>query len=805
MSDDLYNDDVVIDTTDILDNSSSVSDISDNSSSITPPSVTPPTVDPIPVSDDISRVIDGWIKDTSDTGGESGEVYEDIPPVEKDPPSPPVYKTVIRTIQEIITNYDQEYLRSLASTGGKFYVYYKDGTRDEVDYTEILDPYTAQYGSINFEVDEITKANNQHFWYDDNGAHVTDETRESWEENVAYNFSDLSDNNNHNNLLMNSYGLVIRRALKNLAAFSRSAVTFYDGDGNETSNILAMFGKNGVQLGSLEQSRIVLNSNGFSYFSEDDVNLFNLSINTASDETIYVDTRDIISHTANSTTNLDLSHLPFAIKHPVYRAMRLWPPYKDTRIIITILPEPGVDAVSEDMSFMYGEKTDGWVNWTHGRYRYDGENIVEIYSTIGMYIDISLSKPISISRYNFGDCLSEGDYSFAEGHLTRSMGFASHAEGEDTIASGISSHAEGYNTSSGGNYSHAEGCDSSARESYSHAEGRLTHAEGSASHAEGYSTYSIGEYSHAEGTGTHAEGLVSHAEGYSTYSIGEYSHAEGSGTYAEGSISHAEGYNTSSSGDHSHAEGHNTSSSGNYSHAEGSDSSAYGSYSHAEGYSTKTTENGYCSHVQNLGTISDGNYQTIIGKYNKIDGTLPFIIGNGLSNDERANCFEIDWNGTIDFGPQAISRNTNATLVMQNRSSQIDYGGFYICNKNIDVSNYVVRQHVRENANNGVRWYRTEISRTVNNSRAYNAISIGLDNTNKAVYGVTNPSAFRSAINAVDANRLEIIEYADPRFIIYGTSGTAIEFLYNSTSKNLAVRGYNGTSWTSYKPIINLA
>lgn len=64
---------------------------------------------------------------------------------------------------------------------------------------------------------------------------------------------------------------------------------------------------------------------------------------------------------------------------------------------------------------------------------------------------------------------------------------------------------------------------------YSHAEGSITKAIGDYSHAEGDSTQAIGFYSHAEGreTITLALGQYSHAEGYNTIASANYQHVQG--------------------------------------------------------------------------------------------------------------------------------------------------------------------------------------------------------------------------------------------------------------------------------------
>ena len=575
----------------------------------------------------VQRHLHEWVVNTGDNSGTPGETPQI--PVSPSPPEEIIYVDFPIKQRFVINNYDQTYLKKLHDDGGLFYVIYEDGTEEQCEYTEVINPSAAEYFSINFEVDEITKANNQHFWYDDNGAHVTDETRYSWETNAAYNFSDLSDDNDHNNLLMNSYGLVIRRALKNLAAFSKSAVTFYDGDGNEASNILAYFGENGAQIGGLYKPRILLNANQFAYYSEYDIKLFNLNITEDVDFIEYAASNE--EHESNTTSTIFLDRLAFVSTNAIYNTMRIWPPYNDSviRMTIYLLDEENTEKY---ITLYYGVPTDEWTTWEYGSFRYNGENVVELFTTKRIFIRISFLKNVRVPNFSFGDCVSNSHYSFAEGHLTRSTGKHAHAEGYKTDASGINSHAEGYLSVASGQCSHAEGDSCLSSGYYAHSEGYFSGASGQYSHAEGHQTKAIGSNSHAEGYMSIVSANCAHAEGYRTEASGQYSHAEGHSSLSSGDYSHAEGYFSSASGQYSHAEGHSTISSGDYAHVEGYRTEASGQYSHA----------------QNIGTIAQESYQSVIGKYNKVVNNAAFIVGNGTSENARSNAFIVDWDGNVN-------------------------------------------------------------------------------------------------------------------------------------------------------------
>lgn len=112
------------------------------------------------------------------------------------------------------------------------------------------------------EAEAVANATNQHFWDDDNGAHVTDVTQDEWTDAEADDFSDLSDTKPYHNLLMNSLGILLRRALNNLVSISKSAIAFYDGLGNAASNIVARFGASGTEFFANGTSMAVFGESG---------------------------------------------------------------------------------------------------------------------------------------------------------------------------------------------------------------------------------------------------------------------------------------------------------------------------------------------------------------------------------------------------------------------------------------------------------------------------------------------------------------------------------------------------------------
>ena len=280
---------------------------------------------------------------------------------------------------------------------------------------------------------------------------------------------------------------------------------------------------------------------------------------------------------------------------------------------------------------------------------------------------------------DYANNVALGNYSHAEGKVTRASKEASHAEGSLTKAEGQYSHAEGFNSYSNGEAAHSEGSNNIAQGNYSHAEGGGTLAEGIGAHSEGVKTNAVGNYSHAEGIGgikeikvkdlttnkeevlfnfpteqpllaigdashvegvssqalqlgSHAEGILtysyglgSHSEGALTYAKAKYAHAEGLLSYAFGEVSHAEGASTQASGSYTHAEGNKTIAVGTYSHAEGLSTYVSGEASHAEGNSTKAT--GASSHAEGISSEANGDYSHAEGANTKANGNYSHAEG----------------------------------------------------------------------------------------------------------------------------------------------------------------------------------
>lgn len=257
----------------------------------------------------------------------------------------------------------------------------------------------------------------------------------------------------------------------------------------------------------------------------------------------------------------------------------------------------------------------------------------------------------------------------------------------------------------------------------------------------------VGNYSVAEGYNATASGYTSHAEGGSTTASETFSHAEGCRTVASGYYSHAEGYNTTASETSSHAEGYDTTASGPISHAEGSNTTASGGNSHAEGYDS--TASGNYSHAQNYRTIAASKNQTALGKYNVEDNadTYAVIVGNGTSDSARSNALTVDWDGNVETAGSSTIRTSNIDRNGTAPSTnQFSNGRFRIA----DVDGNAIAWYDGYQLTTGETGARlVAFAEDANGNAINNSFRVGKKPDGTNLYYVTDPAAFREAINAV--------------------------------------------------------
>lgn len=171
---------------------------------------------------------------------------------------------------------------------------------DNVSDPSVTKSMLSEVQSIADEAMQVAEATNQHFWSDDGGAHVTDVTKSAWKQAEESGFDDASDAKPYHNSLWNSLGMLFRSALTNLVAITRSAISFYDGDGNEQGNIVASFGKAGATLGRESEPHVGVTKDEVAFFDGEGELERNKVSRIAADETRFGRVTDMHAQTDDS-------------------------------------------------------------------------------------------------------------------------------------------------------------------------------------------------------------------------------------------------------------------------------------------------------------------------------------------------------------------------------------------------------------------------------------------------------------------------------------------------------------------------
>ena len=325
------------------------------------------------------------------------------------------------------------------------------------------------------EASDVANAINQHFWTDTNGVHVTDVTQDEWEEAVDNDFSDISDQKPYHNALWNSLGMLFRSGLKNLVSITRSAISFFNGEGNTNDDVVAQFGSEGFQVGANNQAHIV--GSGYSLQMTDEQGVTFLKVTDLRNE----------EHTATIEEDLEVLYHSSSLK-------RIQTTY--------ILANPSSISLTKDSI-----DVEHFVIQNTPSIVFIPDQNVSVGDTVKIIYE---SRDSRFKSYTFGtrykgDGDSEGAFSTSEGVLNVSSGLASHAEGQRNKATGDLSHSEGYQSIASGYASHAEG--------YSRATGEGAHSESS--------SIASGSLSHANGVSS-ATGYASTAMGFQVDASGRY-------------------------------------------------------------------------------------------------------------------------------------------------------------------------------------------------------------------------------------------------------------------------------------------
>lgn len=291
------------------------------------------------------------------------------------------------------------------------------------------------------EAQAIAEATGQHFWHDSNGAHVTEVTADQWAQSQT-----------GHNILVNSLGILLRKALNYIAAWTGSALSFYDGNGNAASNVTASFGSAGAQIGKTGESHIEMDYHSMRLIDKDG-NTY-LDVNDQRDRSGIASVSDTFE--SNGATGLfDLT----------YTAV-------DTSYTVTV-DGVAVTPVQRETSFF----------------------ILSPIPAAGAVVAVEYGTEEAVRSFTFGTrgTATVGPGSFSEGYRNVASGYMSHAEGSESAASGGVSHAEGSYTVASGDESHAEG-------SYTVASGFCSHAQNQGTIAQDYYQTALGRYNVADST-----------------------------------------------------------------------------------------------------------------------------------------------------------------------------------------------------------------------------------------------------------------------------------------------------------------
>lgn len=268
---------------------------------------------------------------------------------------------------------------------------------------------------------QVAVAINQHFWDDTQGAHVTEVTKDEWNDPTGPLYQSGA------NSLWNSLGMLFRKGLTNLMALvvddpddevlGESGVAIYDGQGNATENIVASFTNDGVTLGKGDESHAeldyhsmqLIDKEGNAYFLAQD--LRDMSGQYRSIETYYGDGVTRVYRVAYEITSIN-------------------------RVTVD-----GTAAAYTQVGISYIQFD------THPA---SGAAILIDYVTTS-----GIAKAYTLGMRNRSAAV--GGMSVAEGSDVTASGFLSHAQGISTKATGVLSHAEGNGSVASGDASHAQG------------------------------------------------------------------------------------------------------------------------------------------------------------------------------------------------------------------------------------------------------------------------------------------------------------------------------------------------------------
>lgn len=309
----------------------------------------------------------------------------------------------------------------------------------------------ADAAQVAEEAAAVASATNQHFWarstdpYGDGagtGAFVTDEEQADFLAAIAAGTAPTDARPLHN-ILMNSLGILLRTAIRNLVSITRSAVAFYDGLGNTAANVTALFGSDGFQVGSSSKSHLAGDYHSLRMVDKEGNGY--LHVSDLRDVTGTAEIVETVEKTSTTQTRYDLSCTvagddPTSSDPTDYDSIvvELWDGYTYT--------ETG------DYTLGYGDTANVPYHYVIPGSWASSTQIVGIRATYLTSSEFAKAYTLGVrgdgqvgamSFAHGSKCVASGAHSGAGGYISRAKGFASHASGSDSEASGFASHAFG--------------------------------------------------------------------------------------------------------------------------------------------------------------------------------------------------------------------------------------------------------------------------------------------------------------------------------------------------------------------------
>lgn len=123
------------------------------------------------------------------------------------------------------------------------------------------DKIKVGFEHVNEELAEITEATKQHFWHDENGAHISNEA---------------GNPDGEKNSLWNSLGMLFRRYTKPIVAIltggkngtGEKGLKIYDGQGDDEANVSHKFTSGGARIGKESSTHVVIDEYGQEIYSD---------------------------------------------------------------------------------------------------------------------------------------------------------------------------------------------------------------------------------------------------------------------------------------------------------------------------------------------------------------------------------------------------------------------------------------------------------------------------------------------------------------------------------------------------------